>query len=216
MTQFTRKVSKRAGRIISLARGHGRNNGAHHLNISQTNHLAAQLSEEAQGNMSNPPNMPFFSPRDIVGDTSAPAAFHRSAYSMSRFLGPCSEAPWTPEARREAHDESRLTELSILSSNLLTIIGLPVQGPPHIADNSNDPLEPYAPGTVWPSKFQSDPLARFLDPKSESPWTSEDLGRRERVVENLWLTTQLLCSDYTSLPNSNVLHILQQPRRSWD
>ncbi|KAF8439574.1 hypothetical protein BGX38DRAFT_1207527 [Terfezia claveryi] len=204
MTQFTRKVSKRAGRIICLTRGHGPNNGARYLNISQTNHLAAQLSDEAQGNMSNPPIMPFFSPRDIVGDTSAPAAFsHRSAYSMSRFIGPFSEAPWTPEARREAHDESRLTELSILSSNLLTTIGLPDQGPPLVADNSNDPLEPYAPGTVWPSKPQSDTLARFLDPKSESPWTPEDLGRRERVVGSLWVTTQLLCSDDMSLLNSN-------------
>lgn len=195
MAQSIEIIGKRAGRIIHLARDCGPSHGARPL-IRQTNHLVTQLSGEAQaqGNMSNPSNIPLHVTSDIVGDINARSgSSHRSGNSMTRFLCP-------PEARsrKGTHDESTLTEVSILSSNLLTPIGSPDQEPPHVADistaTSDHPSEAYTQGLIWASKFQSDALARFLDPRSEAPWTSEDPGRRERVAENLWMENELLCT----------------------
>ena len=198
MTQFTGKVSKRAGRIIRLGGCRGSNHEARPINIRQASNLAAQLSNEEQGNMTNPLIMSLHTASELLeGIGPLPGSSRRSDYSMGRFLDPYNEAPWTPEARREAHSKSRLTELSILSSNFLTIIGSPDQEPhtadvPTACDNSPDS---YTPGIIRASKVQSDALARFLDPRSEAPWTPEDLGRRERIVENLWVANELLCGD---------------------
>ena len=104
-----------------------------------------------------------------------------------------------PGAAGEAHSQSRFIQLSTLSSDLLTVIGTPNKESPRAADiltpTSDHPSEPYTPGTIWASEVASDALARFLDPRNEAPWTPEDLGRRERVVENLWMANELLRSD---------------------
>ena len=111
------------------------------------------------------------------------------SYSMSRFLGPSSEAPWTSEARRESHDESSPTKFSILtfnlSFNLLTIIGSPD------AATSDYQSQPYAQGQTWASTFESDVLARFLDPGGDAPWAPGDC---RRVVGDLWVAGGPLCT----------------------
>lgn len=136
---------------------------------------------------------------NLEGIGPPPGPSHQSAYAMSLFLDPCSETPWTPETRREAHNGSRLNDISIISSNLLSIIGSPIQEPPcttdipTCADTSDHPSEPYTRGPIWASKIENDGPTCFLGPRSKVPWTPEDLGRRERVAENLWMENGLLC-----------------------
>ncbi|KAF8417940.1 hypothetical protein EV426DRAFT_350529 [Tirmania nivea] len=201
MTQFTGEISKGAGRIIHLARVHDPNHEGPLLNTRQANHLAPQSSHEAKGNTPIFPTIHLHVLSGILEDISPQSSSsHRSAYSMSRFLDAGSEAPWAPDALREAHNKSRLTELSILSSNLLTIIGSPDQGSPaRIASiptaSSKNAAESNTPSITRAWKVEIDALIRFLDPGSEAPWTPEDLGRRERVLENLWMTNELLYSD---------------------
>ena len=71
MTQATGKVSRGADRSIHLARGHGPSDGARPPYIRQISHLVAQVSGEAQRNMSNYPNISLHVTSGIVGDISA-------------------------------------------------------------------------------------------------------------------------------------------------
>ena len=198
--QFIGRVKKRVGRSMGLDRSRGLKHGVGLLTYTtrQANRLTTQLSREGQANMPNSLTI-YLHISGIIGPQSDPN--HRSTYSMSRFLDMYSEAPWTPEARQEAHNyESRLTEFSILQSSLLTITGSPIQEPPSAADmpaSSDHPSEPYTQGRILASKIESDGLTRFLDPRSEAPWTPEDLGRREKIAENLWISmlNELLCGD---------------------
>ena len=188
------KVSKKAGRNKSLARSRSLKRGAGLLTYTtrQTNHLTAQLSQEGQAN----PNSRLYVVSGILDPIRPPSgSSHRSAHSMGRFLNPCSEAPWTPEVRRETYSESRLTELSALSSKL-SIIGSPIQEPPcaanvpTYADTSNHPFESYTRGPVRVSKTKSDDN---IDPRGEVSWTPKDLGQRGRVAGHHWMEDELLC-----------------------
>ncbi|KAF8417939.1 hypothetical protein EV426DRAFT_350481 [Tirmania nivea] len=204
--KFIGVASKNAGRDISLARDRGFKHMTSHLTYTtrEANYPAAQLSQDGQSNMANIPFKPnpftiLFHVSGTLEDSRPPSSSsHRTPYSISRFLDPCSEVPWTPEARKEAHNKPRLTESVILSSNLLAIIGSPDQEPPHAADifiALDSPSDSYAPGRIRASRVESDALIRFLDPRSEAPWTLEDLGRRERALENFGVKTELLCND---------------------
>lgn len=181
MTQFTRNDSQGAGRI-SLARGRGPNYRGHPINTRQANHLATQLSDEAQGNMLNPLSMPLHTVNGTIEDIGLPLSSpHRSGYSICRFLDPCSEAPWTSEARREAHNKSRGIELSSLSSNLLAIIGPPGQVPPTDTPTATSDDKSNS-ATIWDSDIESNVLGLAL-------WAPEILGRRENLTENRAVTT---------------------------